>query len=170
MHISRISSAILFLLVSMMLFSCKQRKERPPIPEKKMEAVLLDLHLAEVYSQGLGLEQNQRYEKNYDTLPDLYLTVLKHYDLSLQSFDEAIQWYKEHPILLDSLYQNIINRFNELKAKEGIMDIEEQVTVTAPQKPESLRDTLSSARRKDSAARKMPLKDSVQHVQKDSAR
>lgn len=128
--------------------------EKPPVTESKMEAVLLDLHLAESYSQGLGENVKSRFEKNYDTLPDFYLSVLKHHHLSFQDFNEALQWYKERPIKLDSLYQNIINRFNELKAAEGIKDIEETNATEVPQNPQLLKEQKDSVQIKDTLRHK----------------
>lgn len=102
--------------------SCKQGVEKPPLPEEKMQQVLLDIHLAETYSLGLGDSTRNRFEKNYDSLAVFYRSILKHHGLTFEAFNDALSWYRERPEAIDSLYVKVINRLSELKAKEHIPD------------------------------------------------
>lgn len=106
--------------------SCRQKKEEPPIPEPKMQQILLDIHLAETYSQGLGDSVQNKFEKNYDSLGGFYTTILKHHKISFEEFNDALNWYRERPIRIDSLYTRVLNDMNELKAKFGIRDLEDE--------------------------------------------
>lgn len=101
---------------------CRSGKETPPIPAQTMERVLVDIHLAEIYSQGLGDSVKNRFEKNYDSLGGFYVSILKHYNLSFEEFNDALDWYRERPGTIDSLYARVLTRFNELKASKGIAD------------------------------------------------
>lgn len=139
----RTSSVIVFLLLIATLWSsCKQGQEEPPIPERTMQQILLDMHIAEAYSMGLG-DSTNRFKKNYDSLAVFYKSVLKHYNISFEEFNKAMEWYEERPVLIDSLYGKVLNQLNELKAREGIHDIEADKpsglsTDTALAKPPSL--------------------------------
>jgi hypothetical protein len=102
--------------------ACKQGQEVPPVPQEKMGKILVDIHLAETYSQGLGDSVTNKFEKNTDSLTGFYTSILKHYDLSFKEFNEALEWYKERPIILDSLYSKVLVQLIELKAQKGIKD------------------------------------------------
>ncbi len=114
------------------LWGCKQGKETPPVPEEQMQQVLLDIHLAETYSQGLGDTTANRFQKNYDSLAGFYTSILKHHNMSLESFNEAMAWYRERPSRIDTLYGKVLTGLNELKAKAGIDEIEEEHKPPSP--------------------------------------
>lgn len=115
---------VIFSLVCC-LSACKQGQEVPPVPQEKMGKILVDIHLAEAYSQGLGDSVTNKFEKNTDSLTGFYTSILKHYALSFKEFNEALEWYKERPVILDSLYSKVLIQLIELKAQKGIKDIEE---------------------------------------------
>jgi hypothetical protein len=126
---------LLLLLLLNGLCACRQQKENPPIPEATMEAVLLDLHLAESLSLGLGDSVKNRFDKNYDTLTDFYHSVLQHHQLSLASFQDAMEWYKQRPGTIDTLYVKVLGRLTEEKAARGIRDLEAGSEENAPPPP-----------------------------------
>lgn len=133
-------TCVLVLLLSLfMLPACKQDKESPPIPEEQMQEILLDMHLAETYSQGLGDSTVNRFQKNYDSLAGFYTSILKHHNLSFESFNEALEWYKERPDRIDTLYARVLGRLTEIKAGSGIGDIEEEQRSPSPSS--GVRDT-----------------------------
>jgi hypothetical protein len=113
----------LFLFVFTMLqFGCKSLPDNPPIPQKKMADIVLDMQIAEIYSQGLGDSVKNKFEKNYDSLNGFYASVLKHYNISYSEFNEAMNWYKSHPQLMDSLFLKMNLRLAAIKNKENIKD------------------------------------------------
>lgn len=77
-----------------------------PIAPKEMQALLLDIHIAEYYSQGLGKHKGT-YMKEYDSLAKFYTSIFAHHKIDMDQFYEAIDWYKKRPVLLDSIYVNI---------------------------------------------------------------
>jgi hypothetical protein len=150
------------------LAACKQGQEVPPVPEEKMGKILVDVHLAETYSQGLGDSAANKFEKNTDSLTGFYTSILKHYDLSFKEFNEALEWYKERPVILDSLYSKVLTQLIELKAQKGIKDIDETVPKndSAALLPKPL-DTLK--RRTDSIMFKnIATSDTAKKIRRDS--
>lgn len=136
------------------LSACKQGQETPPIPEEKMGKILVDIHLAETYSQGLGDSATNKFEKNSDSLTGFYTSILKHYDLSFKEFNEALEWYKERPVILDSLYGKVLTQLVELKAEKGIKDVDETVprndsAAMLPRPLDSLKPGISSMKVKN---------------------
>jgi hypothetical protein len=137
--------------------ACKQGQETPPIPEKKMGKILVDIHLAETYSQGLGDSATNKFEKNTDSLAGFYTSILKHYNLSFKEFNEALEWYKERPVTLDSLYGKVLIQLIELKAQKGIKDIDEATpkndsAALAPRPLDTLKPRTDSIKFKNIAA------------------
>lgn len=157
---------ILIISFTCCLSACKQGQETPPIPEEKMGKILVDIHLAETYSQGLGDSAKNKFEKNSDSLTGFYTSILKHHDLSFKEFNEALEWYKERPVILDSLYSKVLTQLIELKAQKGIKDVDE----TEPKKdsvttPKPL-DTLKL--RADSVKLKSIVPDTTKSSRKDT--
>jgi len=114
----------LFLFISALFqYGCKSLPDKPPVPQDKMTRVLLDMQLAESYSMGLGDSVKNKFEKNYDSLAIFYQSILKHHKLTLEEFTTAMDWYEAHPVMIDSVFNNVINLLSETKAKEGISDI-----------------------------------------------
>jgi len=161
-----LKSSFLFkiCIIHLLLFaaSCKQAKEKPPVDERKMTQILLDIHLAESYSQGLGDSMKNKFEKNYDTLPSFYTSILKHHSVSFEDFNEAMEWYKQRPVDIDTLYSKVINELNELKAKKGIKDIADaKNSENATPKFDSLkrnRSLADSTKSRDSSTQKSIVK------------
>jgi len=108
--------AVILLLVSLiLLYSCNQ-KHAPQIPAKKMEKVLADIHLAEVYSMLVGKDSSNRTrERNFDSLAVYYQTVFKHHKVTYAQFQASLDWYKQHPEELDSIYVKMIPEMTRLE-------------------------------------------------------
>jgi hypothetical protein len=102
----------------LLLLSCKDmlKKDEPPVAPEKMQKVLLDLHIAEVYSSMLTDSSHQSREKNPDSLAAFYSDVFTHHGVSKNDFDKGIEWYKAHPEEMDSLYNNIITEVGKLES------------------------------------------------------
>ncbi|RQO31522.1 hypothetical protein DBR32_06080 [Taibaiella sp. KBW10] len=111
-------TCIQLLLCGLMLtvFSCKN-EEQPPIPIAKMSNILFDLQTAEDYSIGNfkdSIKQNS-IEKNNDTLAYYYALTLKHHAVSAEALEDALNWYYEHPVVMDSVYKRVIDKANKYK-------------------------------------------------------
>lgn len=115
---------ILPLWLLLVFSACTPKRSEPPIPLDSLENILLDVHLAESYSIGLG-DSAHRQDKNRDTLAFFYRSVLAHHQIDLQRFLSAMDWLKEHPDAADSLYKRMTERIGTLKAEKGIADLPE---------------------------------------------
>ncbi len=97
-----------------LMLSCKQT-ETPPIPLPKMSDILTDIHVAEYYSQGLGDDSIKRFKKNFDSLAYFYQSILQHHQVSYSSFDSAIVWLTERPLIMDSVYILVAANLEQLR-------------------------------------------------------
>ena len=79
---------------------------------------MVDLHMAEAYSVGLYPDSTRKkFDKNPDSLAVYYASVLKHHNLDVIQFKKAVDWYKQHPEMLDSLYNRVLDQASELEAE-----------------------------------------------------
>ncbi len=105
------------LFCSILVFSCDSAKEEPPIAPKKMEQLVMDLHMAEVYSSITRDSTHNVTAKNVDSLAVYHKEILAHHNLSIEQFNVVISWYKDHAEELDSVYAHIMPRMSEIEAR-----------------------------------------------------
>lgn len=113
----------LLVLILCMFAACKKPEDKPPFARSKMAQVITDLQIAENYSLGLYPKNDsnvQRFSKNTDSLYVFYSSILNHYQLSFDDFNQALGWYKNHPSEMDSLLTTALDCLNKTKARLGI--------------------------------------------------
>lgn len=97
----------LFFFLIVTVCSCKP-KEEAHLPAEKIQRILTDLHLAEINSMLVYDSTHQARNKNLDSLALYYNDVLAHHNISKEEFSKSLQWYKENPEELDSVYARVI--------------------------------------------------------------
>jgi hypothetical protein len=107
-----------YLLLSLPFFllACQQ-KDQAPISREKMEQLVLDLHMAEVYSSVGRDSLHSVSVKKMDSLAVYYKDVLHHHNITQEQYIAIVDWYKINPEELDSVYARVIPRMSELEAK-----------------------------------------------------
>jgi hypothetical protein len=106
----------------MLLFvSCKNKKKDSGdhLPPKLMQQVLLDINLAEAYSNMVKDSTHKGNTKNLDSLAVYYRDIFAHHKITQQQFDNSMNWYKLHPDDLDTLYSNILPIVNRWQNPSG---------------------------------------------------
>ncbi len=109
-------SYIFFLGLLLGTLSCNQ-KSTAPIPPKKMEAILTDLHMAEAYSMMLDDSLHRAIHKNTDSLAVYYRDVMAHHNVSEADLKESLAWYKDNVKDFDTAYGNVIVRIATIEDK-----------------------------------------------------
>lgn len=79
-----------------------------PIPREKMQRLLLDVNIAEVYSGMTKDTLHKPGTKNADSLTAFYTDVFAHHQVTRDEFEQAMVWYKAHPDEMDSLMNGIM--------------------------------------------------------------
>ncbi|MES2703594.1 MAG: DUF4296 domain-containing protein [Bacteroidota bacterium] len=88
--------------------SCKSKPDDRHLPQQKMEKVLMDVQLAEVYSSHLRDTANRMMAKNMDSLAGYYKIIFAHHDITEAEFSQSLVWYRHHAELLDTVYTNML--------------------------------------------------------------
>jgi len=105
----------LFLLLAVCSASCG--KEEKHLDPEKMQRILTDLHFAEAYSMAANPDSVQRKsQRDPDSLAVYYSIVLRHHKVTKTEFDNSLDWYKQHPQELDSVYARMIPVFTAQEA------------------------------------------------------
>lgn len=142
----------LFFLILCFVTACKKTEDKPPIARDKMAQIITDLQIAETYSLGLHAKNDsnvQRFSKNTDSLYVFYSSILNHYQISFDDFNQAIVWYKNHPTEMDSLLNTALDCLNKAKAQLGVTTKPEDIQLNQLQ-VDSAHLRLPVLRRKDS--------------------
>jgi hypothetical protein len=111
------------LLILLLFFACapSNEKDKMPddiIPQEKMVNILSDMHIAEAMARNkihLG-------DTNVQTVINYYGVIYKKNNISEANFKKSYEYYMHHPLLLDSVYSEIITKLSDqqvrLKAKK----------------------------------------------------
>jgi hypothetical protein len=83
------------------------------LPEQKMTDILEDMHIAEalVHSTPHFGDTNTRQAINY------YQVIYQKHGVSDSIFKISYQYYMHHPVLLDSVYSEVITRLSDKEAR-----------------------------------------------------
>jgi Domain of unknown function (DUF4296) len=101
--------AIVLLLLTT---ACSNKKAEAPIPAAKMQAIMLDIHLAEAYSGTIP--DSAHSGKNRDSLARYYKEIFAHHQIAEADFNKGLEWYRVHPDELDSVYANMVIKLNAM--------------------------------------------------------
>jgi len=109
----------LIILMFILVIDCSKNKvPRGVLAEKEIIPVLVELHLAETINT-----QRPSTGANHDNYAeDLYLTILKKYKLDRKIFEASLLYYGKHPDLYKPVYDEVLNRLNEMEVKNKAKD------------------------------------------------
>lgn len=91
------------------------------IPMDRMEQILMDLHMAEVYSSMLDDSTHTSRSKNIDSLAVFYKDVFAHHNITQDEFEQSFEWYRTHPAEIDTLYKRMIVTFSHMPGADSTM-------------------------------------------------
>lgn len=105
---------LLLTACCLLLVSCEEKEETVVIPanvlsKERMTKLITDIHIAEA-------------EVNAGTLPDstskVPISFQKIFDkdsVTKQQYEESLTFYLEHPVLLDSIYTQVLNDMSKMQ-------------------------------------------------------
>lgn len=109
----RKNSYILLLAViligSIFITSCS-RRPKGVLNQKKMENLMVDLHVLEGSLRASGYSYADENKKNV-----YYRTLFDKYGISQVEFDSCLSWYTKHPKQFERIYANVITRLETLR-------------------------------------------------------
>lgn len=100
--------AVLFFLMLMATATACKRGQLGHLPPEEMAPILADLHLADAYSGILHDSTRAVVGKNYDSLAVWTTAILAKHHITQKEFNQSMDWYRDRPVELDSLYMKVI--------------------------------------------------------------
>jgi hypothetical protein len=91
----------------LVFISCSKGDSGFHVPPKVMQKMLLDMNISEAYSLIVKDGAQRLPGKNMDSLAAYYKDILEHYHITAGQFSENLDWYKNHPEVIDTIYTNI---------------------------------------------------------------
>lgn len=114
-----INIVLLSVVLPGLVVSCKHKTDDEHLPPAIMRKVLLDVNLAESYSIVAKDSLHKGGTKNLDSLSAWYKDIFAHYKITESEFTQSLNWYKNHPEEIDSLYGTILPIVNRLQGQSG---------------------------------------------------
>ena len=97
------------LTASLLFMSCKNTRSGDHLPPQLMKKVLIDIQLAETYSTMVKDSLHKSIGmKNLDSLSVYYKDIFAHYKITETQFTTSLDWYKNHPDEMDTLYNGML--------------------------------------------------------------
>lgn len=98
--------------------ACNHMNSGDHLPRQKMEDIMYDLSLAEAYSTKTPDNIAFGGLKNMDSLAGYYKDVLDHYHVTKDEFQKSLEWYKQQPNEIDSIYTHLSARADKVNNEE----------------------------------------------------
>jgi hypothetical protein len=98
---------VVVLFFMLILWSACKR-EAPHLPPEQMAPILADLHLADAYSGIVRDTSKPAIGKNFDSLAVWTKSILATHRISEKEFNQSMDWYRDRPEDLDSLFAKVI--------------------------------------------------------------
>lgn len=80
--------------------------------------MMLDMELAEGFVQNIPTDSLHKTLSLSDSLALYNAGILKYYGYTTEEFSNTMDYYKDHPALLDSLYQDLLTEVTILQSKQ----------------------------------------------------
>lgn len=107
--------AILLFLAIILFISCNRKQgvvSAEIIPKDSLINIIVDLHLADaILINSVTQSKISDISSNH-----LYKSVLNKYEITKERFDSSIIFYSENPIVLDSIYDKVIEKLSMIES------------------------------------------------------
>lgn len=143
--------------------------EKPVLSQEVMEGLIKETMLIEAHLNEIRVDQI--YIK--DSADNYYAEVFEKYHTNKEEFDRSMQHYAKQPVLLDSMYSNVLDELLEMEVKldavqistENIQPIGKNIVAEiihlTPHEHLFFIDTVSKTTIKDSLSKYLEHEDSI---------
>lgn len=90
-------------------------KSEPHMPPQRMAPIIADLHLADAWSTMVRDSLYPTADKNYDSLAKWTAEIFARHGVTKDEFNRSMDWYRDHPVELDTMYAHIIPMLEKQK-------------------------------------------------------
>lgn len=104
------------------LFSCKEKLPPVPgdvIPMEQMKLIMTDMHISDAVAETnaqKGEDERVQVQRNNEQ-------IFKNHGITKEEFLKSFQFYENNPVLLNKMYDEILNELSKREEKEGKSDL-----------------------------------------------
>lgn len=122
---------IAFVITIVLIFSCNQEFKTPEyvIPQNEMVNIITDIHIID----GLFTVNKVRRKFAKDSI-EYYNAVFTNYGYTRSDFDTSVNFYSEKIDEYDKIYEEVLNRLNEMETNIKRESAKEQAIKDARKK------------------------------------
>lgn len=110
------------ILILFLITACSTKEtDLPPISKEKMQAVLMDMHLAHAAAQFSMVTKDSLllpHKSNY------YDQIFATHQITEAAYQEAYDFYFKHPEMLYEIYDSLIVNLTKIEAENKIEKVE----------------------------------------------
>jgi hypothetical protein len=112
-----------FIIVVIFLSACAKESKSPDyvIPQDKMVNIITDIHIMD----GLNTMSNVRRKLAKDSISN-YDVIFTNYGYSRSDFDTSIYFYSKNIDQFDKIYEDVLNKLNEMETIVKQESVEEE--------------------------------------------
>lgn len=102
----------LYLFIILLIFGCAPSVPKPPadaLNREQMSDILAEMHLADAVASATRAGNNDSINQ---TAVNYREWIYKKYNTNNEQFNLSFNFYKEHPVLMDSLYAEVITKLS----------------------------------------------------------
>ncbi|MFZ9660844.1 MAG: DUF4296 domain-containing protein [Chitinophagaceae bacterium] len=99
---------ILFLLATLICYSCSNKNAKNIIPPEEMELIISDMMLAEGYSESGANKDSSRAK--YDFLSNEVSKVLAIHKVTKEQYNRSFQYYIKRPDIMRTMIDSITSK------------------------------------------------------------
>ena len=112
------------IVICITFYACKPGIPNEFIKPDKMEKVLYDIHTVDGYIGTL-----QKPDTAKIAASSYYKGIYRKFDIDSASYTKSLNYYFEHPDLLNKMYENLIKQFEEERKRNDKRVNDEALTI-----------------------------------------
>jgi hypothetical protein len=103
-------------IIILCLFACAPEKVNVPgdiLSQHRMSEILADMHIADAVTNMKSLSTDSLRQMGVDYREFIY----KKHHTDHTAFSKSFEFYKEHPLMMDSIYAEVITRLSDMEGQ-----------------------------------------------------
>ena len=100
------------LILFLSFLSCQTKEKKERLSPDKMTEIIIDIHMAD------GIMSVQRIRKDLEIEPnDLYANIMKKHGVSMEQFENSVDYYSLHMKKYTKIYNEVIKHFSQMETE-----------------------------------------------------
>lgn len=106
-----------YLVILLLLFACSPQKTKAPanlLDQNQMSDIIAEMHIADAIATGT--KAGNADSVNLEAV-SLNAFILEKHKLTPEQFKESFEFYRQNPVLMDSVYADVITKLSSMETE-----------------------------------------------------